>query len=351
MSVRKNNRELQRLQQAFEAEAAKFHDLSLSILYLTQMIHPTNRQFRHPSHVVMLWQYYGHVGDSGGVEEFVANLQESDIAHIGVRGCEFSCYAAIEGPTTDRFLKMAKRAGNIFSDRECHKIKTQCFSDFKSNQPPDSKDKPVFVQNDNPLAIWLNHVLHHLGYTHPAYLPEIKISLDPFAASLSAIDSLLESGTVDAVAQPTHGVDENHFRVSLSFPGEHRHYVEQVASALRMNLGDNAVFYDNYYQPELARPNLDLLLQRIYHDNSDLIVVFLCADYARKEWCGLEWRVIRDLIKQAHDSKIMILRFDDVTIPGLFGIDGYLDIKNMPSAELTNAILRRLQSIPEANDA
>jgi hypothetical protein len=351
MSVRKKRRELIRLQEAFEAEAAHFHDLSLSILYLAQMKPPTNRVFRSPSHVVMLWQYYGLVDGAVDVAKFFDNVQASDLAHLGVRGCEFSCYAALEGPASDRFVKMAMRAGSIFSDKEKRAIKKQCFSDFESNQLPQSQGKPVFVENDSPLAIWLNYVLHHLGKTHPRYLPEVHIALDPFAASMSAIDSLLESGTVDAATRPSHAIDQIHFRVALSFPGERRLYVKEVADALRLELGDDAVFYDNYYQPELARPNLDILLQRIYHDNSDLIVVFLCEDYAQKEWCGLEWRAIRDLIKQACDSKIMTLRFDSVSIPGLFGIDGFLGIGTMPPMDLATAILHRLQSTLPTGDA
>ena len=41
--------------------------------------------------------------------------------------------------------------------------------------------------------------------------------------------------------------------------------------------------------------------------DTNLIVVVLCADYQQKEWCHLEWRAIRDLIKKRHD-RIMFLR-------------------------------------------
>jgi len=346
VSIRKKHKELLRLQEAFETEASHFHDLSLSILYLTQMKPPKNRTFKSPSHVIVLWQYYGVVNSQYQIAEFFTNVNESDFS-IGVRGSEFSCYAALEGPVTDRFIRMAKRAGSVFSDKERQIIKAQCYGDLKSNQPSELQGKPVFIENDNPLAVWLNHVLHHLKITHPQYLPEVKIALDPFSASLSAIDSLLESGTLQSATKPSHGIDMLHFRIALSFPGERRSYVEQVADLLRTELGDDTVFYDNYYQPELARPNLDLLLQRIYNEKSDLVVVFLCADYAQKQWCGLEWRAIRDLIKQKADSKIMILRFDNETIQGLFGIDGYIDIANMPPSDLANAILRRLRSASE----
>jgi hypothetical protein len=57
-------------------------------------------------------------------------------------------------------------------------------------------------------------------------------------------------------------------------------------------------------------------------------VPFLCADYEKKDWCQLEWRAIRDLIKRRQDDDIMPMRFDDTHIAGLFDIDGYLDLNS-----------------------
>jgi hypothetical protein len=70
-------------------------------------------------------------------------------------------------------------------------------------------------------------------------------------------------------------------------------------------------------------------------------VFFLCGDYAQKE-CGLEWRAGRDLLKQKEDDRLMFLRLDRADIPGLFSIDGYLDISGMPDNEVAIEILKRL---------
>src|SRR5688572_29682392 len=114
------------------------------------------------------------------------------------------------------------------------------------------------------------------------------------------------------------------FRVALSFPGERRDFVSQVADYLAAVIGREAVLYDKYHEAEFALPNLDTYLQQLYHDESELTAVFLCADYDRKQWCGLEWRAIRDLIKQRLDDAVMPLRFDNTEIPGFFSIDGYI---------------------------
>ena len=69
---------------------------------------------------------------------------------------------------------------------------------------------------------------------------------------------------------------------------------------------------------------------------------FLCGDYVQKEWCGLEWRAGRDLLKQKEDDRLMFLRLDRADIPGLYSIDGWLDISGMPDSEVTVEILKRL---------
>ena len=132
------------------------------------------------------------------------------------------------------------------------------------------------------------------------------------------------------------------FRVALSFPGEHRTFVAAVAEQLSAALGRERVLYDAYYEGEFARPDLDVYLQRLYHDESELLVVFLCADYDKKEWCRLEWRAIRDLIKQRKTDSVMPMRFDMTEIPGLFSIDGYVWLPNRTPAEVAILILSRL---------
>jgi energy-coupling factor transporter ATP-binding protein EcfA2 len=132
------------------------------------------------------------------------------------------------------------------------------------------------------------------------------------------------------------------FRVSLSFPGEHRAFAEAVAERLAPTLGRDRVLYDKYFEAEFARPDLDIYLQRLYHDDSELIAVFLCAEYERKEWCGLEWRAIRDVIKTRRTSSIMLLRFDATEIAGLFSTDGYVWIGDRNSDQVAELILERL---------
>jgi hypothetical protein len=108
------------------------------------------------------------------------------------------------------------------------------------------------------------------------------------------------------------------------------------------------VFYDFDYQPHLARPNIDVLLQTVYRKQSDLVVVFTCEEYAKKEWCGLEWRAVRDMIKSKQDDQIMLVRFDDTLVEGLFGIDGYVDARRFSPREMATMIRSRLSTVTSA---
>jgi len=135
------------------------------------------------------------------------------------------------------------------------------------------------------------------------------------------------------------------FDVGLSFPGEIRNkIIIPVVEKLERLLGKDKVFYDNHYTSQLAVPNLDLLLQSIYQDRTKLIVVFLCADYQKKEWCGLEFRVVRDLIKQRKFQRIMFIKTDDGHVEGIFGIDGYVKYEDNPD-DIAGFIVERLRLI------
>jgi hypothetical protein len=132
------------------------------------------------------------------------------------------------------------------------------------------------------------------------------------------------------------------FKVAFSFPEEHRDFVENVADKLAKSIGKKKVFYDKYYESELARPNLDTYLQDIYHQKSEKIVVFICAEYDQKEWCGLEWRAIRDLMKKQKDDDIIFVRVGAGDVKGFYSIDGYLDANKYNDEEISNFILQRL---------
>ena len=94
---------------------------------------------------------------------------------------------------------------------------------------------------------------------------------------------------------------------------------------------------------ELARPALDVLLQEIYGQRSRLIVVFLCADYQNKEWCGVEFRAIREIVMEREHDRIMFIKMDDGQVDGVFKQDGYIDGRQHTPEEIAGFIQERVE--------
>jgi len=125
--------------------------------------------------------------------------------------------------------------------------------------------------------------------------------------------------------RPYVNLETHVFQVALSFPGEDRDLVQDIASRLVQRLGPNACFYDFHYQAFLARPSLDTLLQTIYR-NARLTVVFLSENYERKRWCsGIEFRAIREIIANRENDRVMFIRTGDGPVAGVFDTDGRID--------------------------
>ncbi len=143
-------------------------------------------------------------------------------------------------------------------------------------------------------------------------------------------------------ARPKVNLADHHFDVALSFPGEARKYVEEVAKNLERLLGSDRYFYDKNYTAQLARPSLDTFLQAIYRDRSRLVVVFASGDYQRKDWCGIEFRAVKEIINGRDDDRVMFVRIDDGKVEGIFEHDGYIDAQNYKPSDVAGFIEERI---------
>lgn len=137
------------------------------------------------------------------------------------------------------------------------------------------------------------------------------------------------------------------FQVGLSFPGEVRPVVEAIAQRLERAIGPHSYFYDRNYVAQLARPNLDVLLQDIYRNRSKLVVVFIGGEYQQKDWCGIEWRAIRQIVTERQDdNRIMFIRTDDGDVDGVFRTDGFVDARFYDAQTLADMIVARIGILP-----
>jgi hypothetical protein len=134
------------------------------------------------------------------------------------------------------------------------------------------------------------------------------------------------------------------YDVCLSYAGEQRRYVEQVAARLRQ--AAIRVFYDEYEKVALWGQDLYERLDQVYRRTARYCVLFASADYARKIWPDHERRSV--MARALHDSNIYLLpvRFDDTEIPGLRPTIGYIDLRLTTPAELADHILEKLGTRP-----
>lgn len=132
------------------------------------------------------------------------------------------------------------------------------------------------------------------------------------------------------------------FRIAFSFAGEKREFVKQAADLLAKQFGPEKILYDKYHEAEFARSNLGIYLPNLYNLESDLVVVVVCPNYDEKEWTGLEWLAIHDLLQQRLHDEVQLCRFAHAQVKGLFRGAGFIELDHKTPADFVTLILERL---------
>jgi hypothetical protein len=133
---------------------------------------------------------------------------------------------------------------------------------------------------------------------------------------------------------------EPEFDVALSFAGEQRDYVRAVASELAKH--SIRVFFDEDNEIALWGKNLAEELQRIYMTASNVVVMFVSEDYARKSWPIHERQSAVARAINERREYILPARFDNTMLPGLDPSLSYLPLQNRPPAKLAENIMAKL---------
>jgi len=142
------------------------------------------------------------------------------------------------------------------------------------------------------------------------------------------------------------------FDVALSFAGDNkRDRIREIATALRHHLGNDRVFFDEWYEVELAGQDANLVLNKIYQKSSRLVVTCVCHRYGQKPWTQDEWRAIQALERTIRDAssdniqrmRLLPLRFEDGEVDGLFDTAIVPDVRDRSVDEVVQLILDRLE--------
>lgn len=138
------------------------------------------------------------------------------------------------------------------------------------------------------------------------------------------------------------------FRVAFSFAGAQRVHVRTVAEAVESRLGRGLVFLDDWFQAYVAGIDADILLQRIYLHQSDLVVVCVSGSYDDRPWTLVEHRAVRSLGWGAKAGsrqalRLLPLRFGDGDVEGIPVNAIVPDVRGHDAAQVAELILERLR--------
>jgi hypothetical protein len=135
---------------------------------------------------------------------------------------------------------------------------------------------------------------------------------------------------------------DKRFKVALSFAGEKREFVREVARYLSQKFGSNRILYDRIYEVEFGKAKLKEDLANLYRSEAELIVAIICPNYPKKEWCRNEKDVICSLIKEGNIKMVMLSNFNGEELEDLKGEGGYIPLDNSSAEDFAINILVRL---------
>lgn len=136
---------------------------------------------------------------------------------------------------------------------------------------------------------------------------------------------------------PATATVSRNYDVALSFAGENRAYVEEVAKGLRT--AGVEVFYDDFEKATLWGKNLVEHLADIYQHKSRYVVMFISEHYVSKAWPKHERQHAQARALVAKDEYILPARFDDTEVPGMTNTVGHVDLRHMSPQGLVDLIL------------
>ncbi len=130
------------------------------------------------------------------------------------------------------------------------------------------------------------------------------------------------------------------FEIALSFAGEDRGYVDQVANLLRDS--GVKVFYDLFEEASLWGKNLYDYLSDIYQNKALYTIMFISEHYARKLWANHERQAMQARAFQEHQEYILPARFDETPIPGVLPTVGYVSLAGRSPDDFVKIIHKKL---------
>lgn len=131
------------------------------------------------------------------------------------------------------------------------------------------------------------------------------------------------------------------YDVALSFAGEDRDYVNDVAHALQQ--AGVRVFFDEFEEAALWGKDLYTHLIDVYRRRALYTVIFISRHYGQKLWTKLEFKAAASRAFEDSREYILPARFDDTEIEGILPTTGYLKLADRDANQLCEMVIAKLK--------
>jgi TIR domain len=139
------------------------------------------------------------------------------------------------------------------------------------------------------------------------------------------------------------------FDFALSFAGEDRIFVQQLANELKARGAQ--VFYDDEQTSSLWGEDLGTYLDRVYRIESRFAIIVVSKDYVLKMWTTYEYNsALARAIEGKNAAYILPIRLDDSEVPGLRPTLGFIDGRQHSPAAIAELANEKLQSLVATSD-
>jgi hypothetical protein len=192
-------------------------------------------------------------------------------------------------------------------------------------------------------------VIYNMDYGKIEF-PRIKINADNYEEwdyLFPEYDREVEENKafVDDIIEPHKLLESNQpnrmYDVALSFAGEDRHIVKEIAEALDEH--SISVFYDKYEKAKMWGKRLDNYFKSTYAKNTRYVIPFISEHYPKKDWTNFEFSIANAEAKKRDIEFILPIRIDDTPIVGIPDSVGYLDYNDEGTEGIVKTILYKLE--------
>jgi hypothetical protein len=130
------------------------------------------------------------------------------------------------------------------------------------------------------------------------------------------------------------------YDLAISFAGEQRKIAESFAR--RLDSSGYSIFYDEFEQAALWGQDLTIKLGEVYSNEARFCLILVSNEYIKKAWTNIERQNALSRMMNTRSDYILCLKIDEVSLPGLPSVIGYLSLATLGESKIYKILLQKL---------